>query len=474
MTPPMPPEPASVAEKATGAPSVRALLALAWPLIVSRASQTVVGFGDAVMVAPLGEGALAATTAGALNTFATMILPMGLVFIVSSFASQLFGKGDLAGARRYGFYGLAVGVASQILCIGAIALTPWVLGLLPYEPEVRGPMTSYLQLRLLSIGGAVAIEALGNYYGGIGNTRLPMIVNLVIMVVDLFGNWVMIKGKLGFPAMGVDGAALSSTISTYLAAAGFLLVFLRDRPRGAPVVPRLRWGELGRLVRFGLPAGLNWFFEFFAFLVFINVVVAGLGTSAVAALMAVMQVNSISFMPAFAVASAGAILVGQAIGAGRKDEVPRIVRLTFGVVGAWQGVVGLSYLVVPGPLLAPFAGPASVVFHEVGVRMLMLSAAWQLFDAAATTYAEALRAAGDTAFTMWARIAIAWGLFTPGAYLSVRAFGGGDVVAVLWVVLYLALLAGTLWLRFRRGAWRRFELTEPVLVEEATAPAAAR
>ena len=104
-----------------------------------------------------------------------------------------------------------------------------------------------------------------------------------------------------------------------------------------------------------MPSGFNWFLEFLAFLFFVNVVVAGLGTPAVAAFMSVLQLSSVAFMPSFALASAGAILVGQAIGGGRKDEVPRTVRVTFLAAGGWQVLVGILYLAVPALLLAPFA-----------------------------------------------------------------------------------------------------------------------
>jgi MATE family multidrug resistance protein len=95
--------------------------------------------------------------------------------------------------------------------------------------------------------------------------------------------------------------------------------------------------------------------------------------------------------------------------------------------------------------------------------MLLLSVAWQLFDAGASVLAEALRAAGDTVFTLWARVAIAWLVFAPGSWISVRLLGGGDAVAVGWFVAYLALLAGVLLARFRSGAWRRIVLVEPTL-----------
>ena len=174
-------------------------------------------------------------------------------------------------------------------------------------------------------------------------------------------------------------------------------------------------------------------------------------------------VNSFSFMPAFGLASGGAILVGQAIGAGASHQVPRLVRLTFAATATWQVAVGLAYLIVPRLLFAPFArDPASAeALLAPGTRMLALSAAWQLFDATVATLAEALRAAGDTAFTMWARLAVAWLLFAPGSWLTVRRLGGGDLSAVGWIVAYLAVLAGVLLWRFRSGAWRRLELVEP-------------
>ena len=442
-------------------PSFKALLLLAWPIVISRSSQVIVGVTDAVLVADLGEASVAATTTGALNTMAVLILPMGICFIVSSFSSQLFGKGDLAGARRYGFYGLAVAVVTQLLCIGGTFAIGPLLSHLDYAPEVRTLMIDYLAVRLLSGGAAVGIEALANYYGGLGNTRLPMLASLCAMVLNVFGNWVFIRGHLGAPALGVKGSALASTLATWIAFGGLLVFFLVQGKKVSAVVPKLSGHEFLRMLKFGLPSGLNWFFEFFAFNFFINVVVAGLGTTALAAMMSVIQISTVSFMPAFGLASAGAILVGQAIGANAKDEVPRIVKLTFLCGAVWETVVGVLFLTFPTLLLLPFAKDASAVeFLASGKRLLMLAACWGLFDAAANTLAETLRAAGDTAYTLWMRLAIAWLVFVPGSYFTVRSFGGRDVGAMLWLVAYLAILAGVLWLRFRTGAWRKLQLVE--------------
>jgi MATE family multidrug resistance protein len=439
------------------------LLRLAWPIIVSRSTQVVVGLADALMVAHLGETAMASVTAGAMNSYAAFIFPMGVSFIVQSFSSQLSGRGDAVAARRYGWYGLMVSGLAQVLALATIPLLPWIFGFFPYSPEVAAGLCTYLSIRFLSTGAGVGIEALGNYYGGTGNTSILMKANIAAMLLNILVNWLLIDGNLGFPALGFRGAAWGSVISVSLAFGGFFGVFLYQGRRLGRL--GLKASEFLRMMRFGLPAGLNWSFEFFAWILFVNVVVASLGTSAIAALMAVIQINTFSFMPAFGLGSAGAILVGQSVGQGRKDEVPAIVRLTFFTSSTWMCLVGAGYFFFPAALLSPFVPGQGLdsAFMTVGVTMLTVSAFWQIFDAAGITVSEALRACGDTSYPMWARGALAWGVFLPCSWVQVRHFGGTEMAAVAWVLVYLGLLALMLYFRFKSGAWRRIELVEEKL-----------
>lgn len=445
------------------------LLVLAWPVVLTRSSQAVIGFADALMTAPLGEEALAAVTTGALNFFALVILPMGIAFIVQSFAAQLAGRGEPLAARRYASYGLILSALMLVLCLAA---EPWIgtaLGLFPYSDGVRAEMTLYLEIRLLAVAAVVATEVLGNFFAGLGNTALQMRASLIAMVLNVALNWVLIQGRLGAPALGVRGAALASLVATVAGLAYLGYGFARGWVSGLPSTHlALRWGELWRLLRFGVPNGLNWFLEFSAFWLFINAIVAALGTTVLAAMMVVMQINSVSFMPSFGIASAGAILSGQAIGRGRRDDVAGILRLTLGVAACWQGMVGLVYLLAPEPLMRLFA-PGGVVEAEmvaVGAVMLALSAGWQLFDAAGITCGEILRSAGDTVWSLWARLLLAWFLFVPAAWLVVARLEGGYVAAILSIIGYLAVLSTVLMLRLRSGAWRRIDLVGegPVVV----------
>ena len=442
------------------------LLQLAWPVVLSRSTQAVMGFFDALMTAPLGQSALAASTTGAINVFALAILPTGVVFMVQSFAAQLSGAGDLVGARRYGWYGLILSGAAGLLTLATLPLVGPVLGLFEYEPAVHDLMTVYLVIRLTSIGAMLGMEAIGNWFGGHGNTHKQMVASVLAMIVDIALNWILIYGLLGFPAMGVAGAALGSSIASFVGLAYLMVAFLRRsgvphpaRPP-APGAARLRWKELLRMVRFGVPNGLNWFLEFAAFVLFINVVMADLGTAALAAFMVVLNINSVSFMPAFGLSSAGAILVGQAIGAGRIDQVPGILRLTAITAAVWQCTVGLIYLLFPVALMSWFAPPGeSGNLLAIGATLLAISAAWQLFDAIGITVGEALRAAGDTTWCLYARVMLAWLVFTPASVVVVMVMDGGHVEAILCVAGYIAILSALLVWRFRSGKWREIDLT---------------
>lgn len=444
-------------------PSLVALLTLAWPVVLSRSAQSVIGFCDALMTAPLGEDALAAATTGALNTFALLILPMGIVFIVQSFAAQLQGKDDLTSARRHGWYGLILAALAGLLALASLPLVGPALALLPYSEAVQGLMREYIELRLLSVMAVVGFEAIGNWYGGLGNTRIQMIGSLVMMVANVVLNALLIEGRLGCPALGVAGAAIASTIASWIGFVLVLVLFLRRHGlAGAPGRSRLRVDEFIRMLRFGLPSGLNWFLEFAAFLVFVDVIVAQVGTVVVAAMMVVFQVNSVAYMPSFGLASAGAILSGQAVGAGRHDDVAGVLRLTTRTAVCWQLAVGAFYLAMPTMVMQWFAprGDDSPAIVEVGVPLLALSAAWQIFDAIAMTHGEVLRSAGDTAWPMWARLIVAWVLFLPLGYWTVLELEGGGLAAIGCMIAYLAALAGLLRWRFVDGAWRSIVMTE--------------
>lgn len=462
--------PASPPSRHAAAPSTRPALApllrLAFPLVLARATQAVISFADTYQVSHLGADAIAATATGALNTYALVMLPMGTVFIVQTFVSQLVGRGDREATPRFAWYGLAISAIAGLVAVVAIPLVRPVLGLFGYSATVRVMMTDYMVIRAFAVGAIVGTEALGNWYGGLGVTWMSMVAGIIAMVSNVALNAVLIDGRFGLPALGVRGTSLSSSIASTLGFAFLFAAFLMRRG-GAPRARATGFSrrDIARVLRFGGPNGLNWFLEFAAFQIFINLVISGLGTPTLAAFNVVMSINMVAAMPAFGVASAGAILVAQRIGRGERDDVWPQTKLTLLVATAWQAAIGAVYFVFPRRLFSIFviAVDRDAIF-ETGIAMLMLAGVWQAFDATAMTLAEALRAAGDTAWSATARLLLAWVVFVPSALFVVRVLETGAVGAMVCLAGYLALLAVALAYRFHTGAWRSIELVEPVLL----------
>jgi MATE family multidrug resistance protein len=443
------------------APALLRLFQLAWPIVLARASQSVIGFCDALMTAPLGEAPLAAVTTGSLNAFLAIILPTGVVFILQSFTSQLRGRGEVEAVHRYAWYGLGFALVAQLGALLIIPFLPRLLAVITHDPVVRAHMQTYLAIRLLSVGPAVAIEALGNWYGGLGNTRLAMIAGVTSMLANVLGCYLLIEPRAGLPGYGVAGAAWASVLATCLGLVTIAVPFARGW--GAPPKParfQLFAHEFWRVVRFGLPNGVNWFLEFAAFIFFIDVMVAHLGTTALAAFNVVMQLNSIAFMPAFGLASAGAILVGESIGRREFAECRRFVRLTLIAAASWMVSVGTLYFWMPEPLMRLFAQPGSSleVFLATGSVMLTFSAFWQLFDATGITLSESLRAAGDTTWCLIVRVVLAWCVFIPGGWYFILQRGGGVTAVMSLMVGYILLLSSAFALRFLSGKWQNIDL----------------
>jgi multidrug resistance protein, MATE family len=443
------------------ASTLRALLRLAWPVVLARATQSVIGFADAVMVAPLGQDAMAAAITGNLNAFSFVIFWMGTAFIVQSFTAQLRGRGELESAPRYALYGFALSVLAGLLALLAIPFLRPLIAQLEYSPAVAELMREYLSIRLLSVAPIVATEALGNWFGGMGDTRPAMVAGVVAMIANVVGCYVLIEPRFGLPGYGVAGSAWAASIASTLGFVVIAIRFARARElRGARLSWDFRMPEFLRMLRFGAPNGFNWFLEFSAFTIFINLVIGHLGTTVLAAFNAVLQLCSVTFMPAFGLASAGAILAGEAIGRRALEEVWPTVRLSALLACGFMGTVSTLYALNASRLMGWFQPPgaAGAPFLQAGTTMLMLVPLWQVFDALAITFSEGLRAAGDTTWPMWARIILAWVFFTPIAWTLVRFYDGGIITVMVSLIVYLAALSALLIGRFFAGKWRNIDL----------------
>jgi MATE family multidrug resistance protein len=281
-------------------------------------------------------------------------------------------------------------------------------------------------------------------------------------VLDYF----LIFGHGGFPRLGVAGAAYATITSQAFGAAAYFALMLRGEYRrryGTLAGWRFERDLFARLLRYGMPAGLQFSMEILGFAIFM-IIVGRLGTVPLAASGIAFNLNMIVFMPMLGFGLAVSSLVGRYLGSERPHLAERVTWSALWMCLVYMLAGCALYLSVPDTLLAPFsAGAEARSFHDVaritGV-LLRFVAAYSLFDMMNVIFAAALKGAGDTTYPVLATIVLAWGVMLAPAYVLVVRGHGGLYTAWTAATAYIFCVGLLMFRRFRRGHWRSMRVIE--------------
>jgi MATE family multidrug resistance protein len=280
-------------------------------------------------------------------------------------------------------------------------------------------------------------------------------------------DWLWIFGHAGFPRGGVVGAAAATVVSQAVGAAAYAVLILGRSHRSA-YRTLASWAFeralFSRLLRFGLPAGLQYSMEILAFAVFM-MIVGRLGTAPLAATGIAFNLNMIVFMPMLGLGLGVSALVGRHLGADRPDLAERSVFTAFALSLVYMTACGLLY-VFGGPLLlAPYAaGSDPAAFAEVGaiaVVLLRFVAFYSIFDMMNVIFSAGLRGAGDTVSPFAVTVSLSWLVMILPAWLWCVWAGGGVYAAWVTATAYVFCAGFLMLFRFRQGGWKRLRVIEP-------------
>ena len=434
----------------------RKVALLAGPLILQNLSYSLLGVTDTFFVSRISTEAVGAVGLAGVLFFALMLL------FRSTAASSVVFVGRAHGAKDDPGVGEAVWRLLTVVALLSLftPILPWVFTFLfgyaaPGDsPEVLALGTRYLQIRAFEVPFAMFNAVVWGFLVGRGDSRTPMVLAWLQVLVNVVLDWLLVPGNLGFPAWGVAGAAVATVLSNV--AVTFLSAWILWRPDAHARfgTRRVRWvglGELRRVLAVGLPLGVGDFVDVASFTAFFAIV-GRLGTEVLAANNIALQFMSLSFTMGIAVAQASSSLVAQSLGAKDPQRATRVGYRATALGMALMGTVGIGYVVAPELLMGVFSSDPEVV--AAGVAVLQLVALYQVFDAAAIVLGGSLNGAGDTTYTMLVRLVCAWGLFLPLAYLFAFPLGGGVRGAWAGAMVYLIALALAYFWRFRSGRWQ--------------------
>lgn len=299
---------------------------LSWPALIEMMLVSFVGVADMIMVGRLGPAAIAAVGLSNQPMFMALAVFQALNVGTTALVARYVGASDYREASQTAQQSLAMTViVGTLLSAASYLATPWVIQLMGAEPDSLPLGIAYLRIVSVGIGFSAISMCLASVLRGAGDTVTPMTANVIANIVNCVSNYILIYGKLGFPAYGVSGAAMATTLSRVVSCLLILRVML-SRNSVIRLVAirsfRLRLDLLQRVVRIGIPSALEQFALRGGQLIFIRIV-AGLGTLVVAAHQIGMNILSLSFMPGQAFSIAATTLVGQALGAGSPSVAER-------------------------------------------------------------------------------------------------------------------------------------------------------
>ncbi|HEX6288487.1 MAG TPA: MATE family efflux transporter [Herpetosiphonaceae bacterium] len=439
---------------------------LAMPAVGEQFLNMLVGLADTYLVGHISVSAAAQLGYGPAEGLAGVGLANYVVWLVTTlFMAGAVGSTALI-ARAVGADDRteANAVARQSVLLGIVmGLVGMAMMLLLAEPTLRlfgapeeiVPLgTRFLHITSISMPLAGLMFMLNAALRGAGDTKTPLLVMLLVNGLNIGISWLLVNGELGFPALGVEGAAWGMGIGR--AVGGIVIVGLLLRGCGVLKLDRLPYPDreiLRRVTRVGLPTAGE-MLAFQSALVLFARFITHLGTVPYAAHNTVVTVESISFLPGMGFAVAATTLVGQSLGAKHPQRARESGHEAYFQSAIFMGIMGALFIFVPEWFLALLVDDPAVV--AAGVLPLRMVGIIQPILAANFVYAGALRGAGDTRWPLLIKLISPWLIRLPLAFWLIPMWG----LEGAWIAMCVDLsLQGVLaWWRFRGNAWERIRV----------------
>jgi len=412
----------------------RRALEIALPLMLAESVDSVLWLIDTYFVAGLGEAALAAVGAGGylgwLMFVGGSLYFMGALVLVA----QAVGAGDWERARRATGEALTANVALSLpLAAAAWHAAPALVDALTgpgVGAAVKAMAVEYFRARLLGLPFTYAALVLGAAYRGVGRTRPVFYATLAFATVNAVLDPLLIYGLLGAPRLGIAGAGYASAVASAVYAAG--LWALAPRHLGftpAPAPPRgLAW----RATVLGAPALAERLAFVAGNLVYLGVV-ARCGEAALAAHTIGVRIESLAFLPIFAIGESAASLAGQAVGAGRVAEAKRY-GWEVAKLNALAGALAAALIAALAPH-APSVFTGDPLVARLARDYLLIAAATEPFFGVAISLTMAIRGAGNTLVPTAINLASLYALRVAPATLLPRLLPEGLCVYGAWAAM---------------------------------------
>jgi multidrug resistance protein, MATE family len=424
------------------------MVRLAVPVVVVQVGIVGMGVVDTIMVGHLSARALAATALGTLYFFSVAIFGMGTLLALDPVIAQAVGARDDQAIARGLQRGLLLSVAISVLVSVLLLPAGAVLTAFRQPAEVIPEAAGFARASIPGVLPFFVFVVFRQTLQALGRLS-PIVVTITVAnVLNAALNWVLIYGNLGSPPLGAVGSAYASSASRWVMAALVVALGWRElrphvtRVRREALLPR----PLVRMLRLGVPIGIQHVIEFGAFAV-VALLMGWLGTTTMAAHEVAINLASLTFMVPFGVAGAAAVLVGRAVGRGDEPGARRAAAAGLACGVGFMALSAALFLLAPEWLARLYSRDAGVI--AVAGSLIPIAGVFQVFDGLQAVSSGILRGVGDTRVPMMVQVFGFWLIGMPVSLWLAFRMGSGPTGLWWGLVAGLAAVGTFLLLRVR-------------------------
>jgi MATE family multidrug resistance protein len=427
---------------------LKKLFALSLPLILAQLAQSSMGFVDTVMAGRVSARDLAAVAVGSSVWFPLFLLLLGVLSALTPTISQAHGARNHNAIRQVTPQGIYLGgIAGTIILLllrQSSLILPWLQVDPPLIPLIKGYLDG-VSWGFPAIGVCFALRYCSE---GLSQTRPSMLVSFFGLIVNIGANYVLVFGKLGFPAMGGVGCGPASAITMWAMFLGMIIVLWRGRIYRDLKMLRFNapwcWSTQKQLLKLGLPIGGGLFIECSIFAL-IAILLARFGAQSVAAHQIALNFTSMIFMIPLSIATAISVRVGYCIGHQRQRQLLRTTLCGISSASFLALISATVMSLLPRYCVAIYTTDQQLL--DAAAALLLFAAIYQVPDAIQVSCAGALRGCKDTRVPMLIQTAAYWGIGLPvGCYLGLGLQWGARG---FWIGLICGLTSAAIMLMLR-------------------------
>jgi len=443
-------------------------LKIAIPLVISMSSGSIQLFINRTFLFKYSQDVFAASTPAGTANWTIITLFLGTLAYVDVFVSQYYGKKEYRSIGPVVWQSVYLSLIAGFIIFCISFFSEHIFMNLGHAYNVACEEVKFFRVLCYGAFPTLATAALSGFYAGRGKTKVVLLVGIFGVIVDIVLNYCLIFGNFGFPEMGIVGSAWAGNIASIITFITYIFLVTAKKNsiyNGRYIKPD--FVLMKRLLRYGFPNGVQFFFDAIGFMIFISIV-GMVGENELTAGNVVLNINQLIVMPLVGCGMAISVIVGNYLGSNEPSVAQMSVKSAAKIVYIYSIFVIFILIFLPDKIIQAFSyitqtSQSLLLIEQIKplcIDLLRILGVYLIFDATGIIFSAVIKGAGDTVFIMLVLVlATVFFVFIP-SYLIMIVFKLGVYLAWVAMLTYSITLAVSFYYRYKSNKWKNIRVID--------------